>query len=199
MLIDADRSARERTRRILERDRSLQVVAEAESATAALAAAMSAPDVLVVSAATADLAEIAPHHPTPHPLAALPVIVLVPGNSRDINGASALEHAVGIVASDAAAAELAIAVRRAARSGQQGPRMASEEPDPYEFLTSRERQILWIIWQGKAPKEIAAILGCRPATIRSHHARILAKLHLRNDVELGRFLAQHPPPPPQAQ
>ena len=56
--------------------------------------------------------------------------------------------------------------------------------DSYDLLTSREREILQLIAEGKANKEVAAILNISPYTVETHRSHILEKLNLHNPVEL---------------
>jgi len=54
-------------------------------------------------------------------------------------------------------------------------------------LTPREEEILALVARGLANKEIAATLGIVEGTVKRHLQNILAKLHLRNRVELAAF------------
>ena len=54
-------------------------------------------------------------------------------------------------------------------------------------LTPRESEILALVARGLANKEIAASLGIVEGTVKRHLQNILAKLHLRNRVELATF------------
>jgi DNA-binding NarL/FixJ family response regulator len=56
--------------------------------------------------------------------------------------------------------------------------------DSYDLLTSREREILQLIAEGKANKEVAAILNISPYTVETHRSHILEKLNLHNPAEL---------------
>ncbi|MFH1059956.1 MAG: response regulator transcription factor [Pseudomonadota bacterium] len=58
---------------------------------------------------------------------------------------------------------------------------ASEDSEPQERLTDRERQILRLIVEGLPNKEIANRLFLSPKTVDNHRARIMAKLG-RHDV-----------------
>jgi DNA-binding NarL/FixJ family response regulator len=54
-------------------------------------------------------------------------------------------------------------------------------------LTSREREILALVARGLANKEISIRLTISEGTVKRHLENILAKLHLRNRVELATF------------
>lgn len=56
--------------------------------------------------------------------------------------------------------------------------------DSYELLTNREREIFQLVAEGKANKEIAALLNLSPYTVDTHRTRILQKLNLHSIPEL---------------
>jgi two-component system, NarL family, response regulator NreC len=56
--------------------------------------------------------------------------------------------------------------------------------DSYDLLTGREREILQLLVEGKANKEIATALNISPYTVETHRSHILQKLNLHNSVEL---------------
>jgi DNA-binding NarL/FixJ family response regulator len=56
--------------------------------------------------------------------------------------------------------------------------------DRYETLSTREREIFQLIAEGKANKEIAAILSISPSTVETHRARIMEKLDLHSAAEI---------------
>jgi DNA-binding NarL/FixJ family response regulator len=56
--------------------------------------------------------------------------------------------------------------------------------DRYESLSEREREIFQLIAEGKANKEIAAILSISPSTVETHRARIMEKLDLHSAAEI---------------
>src|SRR5262245_25357130 len=67
---------------------------------------------------------------------------------------------------------------------------ANEEfpPDP---LTPRERQVLQLIAEGKATKEVAQLLFVSVKTVESHRARIMAKLSIHQTAGLVRYAIRH--------
>lgn len=64
-------------------------------------------------------------------------------------------------------------------------RLAREkvQPTAVDGLTSREREVLKLVAQGKTNKEIAANLTVTEHTVKNHLRNILEKLHVRNRVE----------------
>jgi DNA-binding NarL/FixJ family response regulator len=59
--------------------------------------------------------------------------------------------------------------------------------DPIDLLTSREREVLQMIAEGKTNKEIATVLALSVYTVDAHRGRIMEKLNLHSVNELVRF------------
>lgn len=59
--------------------------------------------------------------------------------------------------------------------------------NPVDLLTSREREVLQMIAEGKTNKEIANILNLSVYTIEAHRGRIMEKLNLHNTGDIVRF------------
>lgn len=59
--------------------------------------------------------------------------------------------------------------------------------DPIDLLTSREREILQLIAEGKTNKEIATLLNLSVYTVDAHRGRVMEKLNLHTTGELVRF------------
>jgi two-component system, NarL family, response regulator NreC len=59
--------------------------------------------------------------------------------------------------------------------------------DPLDLLSSREREVLQMIAEGKTNKEIATALNLSVYTIDAHRGRIMEKLNLHSVGELVRF------------
>ena len=58
-------------------------------------------------------------------------------------------------------------------------------------LTSREREVLQLLAEGAANKEIATALGITTKTAETHRARIMAKLELHSMSELVRYAVRN--------
>ncbi len=59
--------------------------------------------------------------------------------------------------------------------------------DPLDLLSSREREILQMIAEGKTNKDIATSLNLSVYTVDAHRGRIMEKLNLHSVGELVRF------------
>lgn len=56
--------------------------------------------------------------------------------------------------------------------------------DPYDLLSTREREILQLIAEGRSSKEIASHLGLSVYTVDTHRANVLQKLNVHSTAEL---------------
>jgi two-component system response regulator NreC len=56
--------------------------------------------------------------------------------------------------------------------------------DSYELLTSREREILHLLAEGKSNKDIASTLNLSPYTVETHRRNLQEKLNLHSFAEL---------------
>ncbi|MCL4842508.1 MAG: response regulator transcription factor [Bryobacteraceae bacterium] len=59
--------------------------------------------------------------------------------------------------------------------------------DPLDLLTSREREVLQMIAEGKTNKEIANLLSLSVYTVDAHRGRLMEKLNVHSVTELVRF------------
>jgi len=59
--------------------------------------------------------------------------------------------------------------------------------NPLDLLTSREREVLQMIAEGKTNKEIATVLNLSVYTVEAHRGRVMEKLNLHSAGELVRF------------
>ncbi len=108
--------------------------------------------------------------------------------------------ASGFVLKHSAPAELVLAVR-AALQGRTfiTPDLAAEvfrtakeqDADPLAALTSRQREILQLLAEGKTAKEIAAGLSLSARTVEFHKYTLMDALGMDNSAELIRFAIKH--------
>jgi two-component system response regulator NreC len=59
-----------------------------------------------------------------------------------------------------------------------------DEVDSYELLTTREREIVQLIAEGKSNKDVASLLNLSPYTVETHRANIFLKLGLHSLPDL---------------
>jgi len=62
--------------------------------------------------------------------------------------------------------------------------------DPYDSLTTREREVLQLAAEGNTNVQIADMLSISPRTAETHRANMMRKLDLHNSTELIRFALQ---------
>jgi two-component system response regulator NreC len=63
--------------------------------------------------------------------------------------------------------------------------------DPYDQLTTREREVLQMAAQGNSNSDIAERLFISPRTIETHRANLMRKLGLHSHAELLKFAIMH--------
>ena len=109
----------------------------------------------------------------------------------------ALEAGVkGYVLKSQAASELVQAIEQVSR-GQVylSPGVArvvaeafrTKSENPKDPLTSRERQVLQLIAEGKSTKDVASLLGISVKTAESHRTRLMQKLDIHETASLVRY------------
>ena len=58
---------------------------------------------------------------------------------------------------------------------------------PPSRLSPREREVLKLVVEGRTSKEIAAIIGTKPASVHTYRSRIMAKLNINDIASLVRY------------
>lgn len=56
--------------------------------------------------------------------------------------------------------------------------------DSYELLTSREKEVLQLLAEGRTNKEVATTLDLGLSTVETHRANLMQKLNLHNTAEI---------------
>ena len=64
-------------------------------------------------------------------------------------------------------------------------------PVRQSILTPRQREVLQLVAEGKAVKEIAQLLNISPKTVEFHKAQIMEQLDLRTTAELTKYAMAH--------
>jgi DNA-binding NarL/FixJ family response regulator len=100
-----------------------------------------------------------------------------------------LVQAIRVVASGAALLDPAVTrrvIEEFARNPATGPR-----PPEVNRLTDRELEVLHLVARGLSNAEIAATLVVSEATVKTHVARMLDKLRLRDRVQAVVYAYEH--------
>jgi DNA-binding NarL/FixJ family response regulator len=104
--------------------------------------------------------------------------------------------ASGYILKDAIGSDLVEAVRHVANGdGYISPAVSDgllddyrkHVTDPIDLLSSREREVLQQIAEGKTNKDVASMLNLSVHTVDAHRGRIMEKLNLHSTGELVRF------------
>jgi len=70
-------------------------------------------------------------------------------------------------------------------------RQAAQAPSPLALLSSRERQVLQLVAEGKSSAEIAGTLSLSLKTVETYRSRLMHKLGISDLAGLVRFAIQH--------
>jgi DNA-binding NarL/FixJ family response regulator len=186
-------------RALLERQPNLEVVGESENGrdTVELAASL-APDVVVMDVGMPILngIEATKTIVTQRPATAVVILSMHADESYVMRALKA--GARGYLLKDSAAADLISAIHAVSQNksffSPKVSRILAEDyvrvlkqkgaVDSYDLLTNREREILQLVAEGKANKEVATALNISPYTVETHRRHILEKLNLHNPAEL---------------
>jgi two-component system response regulator NreC len=186
-------------RALLERQANLQVIGESENGRNAIELAASLkPDVVIMDIGMPILngIEATKTIVTEHPTTAVIILSMHADESYVMRALKA--GARGYLLKDSAPADLLSAVQAVSQNksffSPKVSRILAEDyvrvlklkggVDSYDLLTSREREILQLLAEGKANKEVATSLNISPYTVETHRKHILEKLNLHNPAEL---------------
>jgi DNA-binding NarL/FixJ family response regulator len=67
----------------------------------------------------------------------------------------------------------------------------TDEPQPDDALTPRQRQILQLVAEGRSMKQIAATLHITARTVAFHKYRLMASLNVKSTAELVQYAVKH--------
>ncbi|MGA7118697.1 MAG: response regulator transcription factor [Polyangiaceae bacterium] len=200
LLVDDHKIIRDGLRAILERHPDIQVIGEAAEGHAAIAIARATrPDVIVMDVSMRGLNGIDATARLTSELPESKIIGLSMNSDRRYVLAMLAAGAAGYLLKDAAADELLRAVQMVA-SGQTflspeitgiviDKALKTDLPDeaPAGALTTREREVLQLLAEGRTSREIGTQLHIALSTVETHRRQIMSKLKIRTIAELTKY------------
>jgi DNA-binding CsgD family transcriptional regulator len=69
--------------------------------------------------------------------------------------------------------------------------MKSHSTNPLKALSTREREILKLVAEGKTSREIAGRLSLSPKTVDTYRSRLMRKIGVKNLAELIKFAIRY--------
>jgi DNA-binding NarL/FixJ family response regulator len=206
LLADDQELMRMGFRMVIESQADLEIVGEAANGREALAlAAKLSPDVVLMDVRMPELDGIEATRQIVKADEGIRVVILTTFDLDEYTYAALRAGASGFLLKDAPPAELLAAIRAVASGDaviapsvtrrllstlvQHLPDRVSESPSHPDFarLTPREREVLIEVARSHSNAEIAARLVLSEATVKTHVGRILAKLSLRDRVQIVVF------------
>jgi DNA-binding NarL/FixJ family response regulator len=185
-------------RMLLDRQEGMSVIAEAEDGVDALEQTIARkPDIAILDVAMPRMTGLQAARHIHEQVPEVHVLLLSMYDDERYLFEALKAGASGYVLKRAADTDLVEAVRAVARGhsfisphaeGTLLKRILNDpDGDPTEKLTPREREVVKLVAEAYTNKEIAAILNLAEKTVESHRANVLAKLGMRDRVQLVRY------------
>ncbi len=203
LLVDDHRLVRAGIRALLEQMSDVSVVAEASNGREALELLQThGPDILLIDIAMPELngLDATERAIAKHP--GIKVIILSMHSNEEYVLQALRVGASGYLLKDSATGELELAIKAVSRGESFLSSNVSKHiinhyldrtkghPGPWNQLTSRQREILQMIAEGKTTKEIAFFLNISAKTVESHRAQVMERLDIHDVPGLVRYALQ---------
>ncbi|MFA5960635.1 MAG: UvrY/SirA/GacA family response regulator transcription factor [Tatlockia sp.] len=202
LIVDDHALVRMGIRRLLDDLHDMTVVADAESGEQALALVkMHKPDVVLLDMKMPGIDgwEVTRRLKKSHPQ--IKVIAVTALCAEPLPTRVLQLGAMGYLTKESGAEEMAAAIRKVAKgekylSAEIAQKMAinslsSEKASPFDALSEREMQVMFMITSGMTVQDIAEQLFLSTKTVNGYRYRMFEKLEIKNDVELTFFAMKH--------
>jgi len=201
LLVDDHKIVREGLRSLLEKEGDITIVAEADNGrTAAQRATEMLPDVVVMDIAMPEMNGIEATRRITAENPEIRVLALSMHSARRFVSEALSVGAKGYLLKDCAADELVRAIRTVAADKiylspditdqivkDYVKNLPDSPPAALNMLSTREKEVLQLIAEGRNTKEIAFTLNVSIKTIETHRQQIMKKLNLQSVAGLTRY------------
>lgn len=202
LLADDHALIREGLRVLLEFDPEVSVVAAVANGREAVRVARELhPDVVVMDISMPDLNGIEATRLLRAEHAAMQVVVVSMHSSREHVHQAFAAGALGYLLKESVSAEVLTAIRHALAgrrylSSALGRATEYREVDaskksPLASLSTRERQVLQLVVEGKSSAGIAGLVHLSPKTVETYRSRLMKKLGVADVTALVKFAVEH--------
>ena len=201
LLADAHAIVRRGLRQIITEQPDLTVVGEAESASQVLEVSrLNEWDVAILDLSLPDRNGLDALKEVHHQFPKRPILILTMQPEEQFAIRAFKAGASGYLTKETTPEELLQALRKVASGSKYisptlAERLATQvthhEQSPHEILSDREYQVLHLLAVGKTVSEIARQLTLSVKTISTYRARLLEKMHMKNNAELMRYAVTH--------
>jgi len=203
LLVDDHQMVRKGMRALLEQQPELQIVGEAQTGLEAVEMANRLqPQIVLMDISLPGLNGIDATRKIIEAVPDVRIIALTAHSVQDMIGGAFNAGVVGYLLKDSAVEELGQAIKTVLEGGVYvTPRVAGAMVDRYVAgtarprdafgaftrLTNREREVLQLMSEGQATKEVARALGVSVKTAETHRRAIMEKLDLHSVAELTKY------------
>lgn len=201
LLADDHKILRAGLKSLLESEGNIEVIAEAENGRETIALVKKyAPDVIVMDVAMPDMNGVDATRKLVQLIPKVKVLALS-GHPDGVYVKGMLEAgAKGYLLKDVASEELILAINTVAKGriyvspsvtdtlvGDYLQRVKGEIGPDSKVLSTREREVLQLVAEGKSTVQIAGLLHLSDRTIETHRKRIMDKLNMRSIAQLTKY------------
>lgn len=197
-LADDHAMVREALAEALDREPGIEVVGQCGDGLAVVSEVRrQKPDVVVLDITMPGLNGLDVCRDITHRFKGISVLMLTMHDNKEFVATGLKYGASGYLLKEAAAEELVEAVRRVGRGelylgsgihiGHAPEGDGDGRPDPYDRLTTRERQVLQLVAEGNTNRIIAEQLGLAVKTVDTHRTRLMRKLDIHDQTSLVKY------------
>jgi DNA-binding NarL/FixJ family response regulator len=159
------------------------------------------PDVVVLDISMPLLNGLEAGRQIKHRLPAVKLVFLTMNEEPDVAAEAFRSGASGYLLKRSAGSELSAAIREVVQGrsyitplvaeGLVGALLRFNHQNPEPELTSRQREVLQLLAEGRSMKEVAAVLNLAPRTVAAHKYQLMQQLKVKTTAELIQFAVKH--------